>query len=247
MIQTAWCSWVSVSPILAAFFALLLSLPDVTEIMVLGIAYRIVGFILTTIWHWWNSSNLAQTDFPVYNATGGDTSRTIAAPRLTGIWNLAIDKLLHDPHVQTCYRTLGRSGYEDADLKSWQRALRASPGLSPMVTKYTKRSQQIAATFDPNFPNNIKLDMDLVCALEEAQAGSSLFIWLGDSNVLTYWFQTRRTSYVSRFLSYKQSYMRQPTGSYIAPADTLTSHSDTEVSMERTSATIHLQKHIPVI
>ena len=176
VIQTAWCSWVSVSPILAAFFALLLSLPDVTEIMVLGIAYRIVGFILTTIWHWWNSSNLAQTDFPVYNATGGDTSRTIAAPRLTGIWNLAIDKLLHDTHVQTCYRTLGRSGYEDADLKSWQRALRASPGLSPMVTKYTKRSQQIAATFDPNFPNNIKLDMDLVCALEEAQAGSSLFI-----------------------------------------------------------------------
>jgi len=45
VIQTAWCSWVSASPILAAFFVLLSSLLDVTEIMVLGIAYRIVGSI----------------------------------------------------------------------------------------------------------------------------------------------------------------------------------------------------------
>jgi len=112
----------------------------------------------------------------VYNAAGGETSRSIAAPRLTEIWNLAIDKLLRDPHVQTCYQTLGRSGYEHADLKSWQRALRASPGLSPMVTKSTKRSQLTIAEFDPNFPNNIKLDMDLVCALEAAKAGSLLFV-----------------------------------------------------------------------
>jgi len=72
--------------------------------------------------------------------------------------------------------TLGQPCHEHADFKSWQHALQVSPGLSSMVTKSTKLSELTIAEFDPNFPNNIKLDMDLVCALEAAEAGSSLFI-----------------------------------------------------------------------
>ena len=45
-----------------------------------------------------------------------------------------------------------------------------------MVTRSTKPSELIITEFNPNFPNNIKLDMDLVCALEATKAGSLLFV-----------------------------------------------------------------------
>ena len=69
-----------------------------------------------------------------YDSANRVTTRLIAAPQLIHIWRLAINSLLHDPHVQLCYQILRWAECQDADFKLWQCALQASPpGLSPML------------------------------------------------------------------------------------------------------------------
>jgi len=135
-----------------------------------------------------------------------------------------MDKLLHDPHLQVYYRTLGDPLHLDRDYKAWQLALQATPPqLQPRIEESNAISQS-TSYFSRNYPGNIYFNIDLVEALEAAIAGN---LSLLNTDIQVYsqcLFQIHNNIYVFHLSSFKQHSMRQHTGLYITRTVTWMSH-----------------------
>jgi hypothetical protein len=152
------------------------------------------------------------TPLAVYNTHGAVTSKSVAAPRFVELWNGGMDKLLHDPHLQVHYHTLGDPSHLDRDYNVWHAALQeTSPRLQPRIEESNGMSQS-TSYFSRDYPGNIYFNIDLVEALEAAIAGALSLLNTDIQVYLRYLFQIHNNIYVFHLLSFKQYSMRVYTG-----------------------------------
>lgn len=112
-----------------------------------------------------------QTVLPVlkFQAAVLTQTRTTTAPRFIELWNRALGKLIHDPHVRDCYQILVRQDRQDTDYAAIRTIVQANP--PQLLPQLRGADFSGASCFDGNYPNYIYFSAGLIEALEAAQPG----------------------------------------------------------------------------
>lgn len=115
-------------------------------------------------------SNLKQS-LPVleFQAAVLTQTRTTTAPRFIELWNRALGKLIHDPHVRDCSQILVRQDQQDTDYAAIRTIVQANP--PQLLPQLRGADFSGASCFDGNYPNYIYFSAGLIEALEAAQPG----------------------------------------------------------------------------